>query len=73
MAAIRPATAGAMSPTGSIQFTEGTTILGVGTIVNGSVIVTTNRLSRGTHVVTAKYAGNANYLAGTAMLTLVVT
>jgi ELWxxDGT repeat protein len=69
---IGPAFPGAAHPDGSILFTEGTTILGVGTITDGQVIMHTTRLARGTHVLTATYSGDTNYKKTTATLSLTI-
>lgn len=54
------ATVGGTSPTGSVQFFSGTTLLGTGAL-NGSfqASFTTNQLAIGPHEITARYVGNA--------------
>jgi autotransporter-associated beta strand protein len=54
------ATVSGSSPTGSVAFYDGTTLLGTGTL-NGSFQAgfTTSTLAVGSHSITAKYAGNA--------------
>ena len=53
---------GAGAPTGTVNFLDGTTVLGTGTINSaGLVVLTTSNLSAGTHKLTAVYAGDANY------------
>ncbi len=53
-AAVSPATA-----TGTVQFLDGGTILGAGTLANGTTTFTTSSLAQGTHSITAVYAGDA--------------
>src|SRR6202011_1132714 len=47
--------------TGTVQFMDGTTSLGTGTISGTTVTFTTTTLAVGTHPVTAIYSGDANY------------
>jgi hypothetical protein len=47
--------------TGTVQFVDGTTVLGTGTISGTTATFTTNTLAVGTHPVTAVYSGDANY------------
>jgi hypothetical protein len=60
--------------TGTVQFYDGTTALGVGTIANGIATLTTSALAVGTHPVTAVYSGDADYNSATsAVYSQVVT
>jgi hypothetical protein len=47
--------------TGTVQFTEGSTLLGTGTISGATATFTTSTLVTGTHPVTVVYSGDANY------------
>ena len=47
--------------TGTVQFMEGTTLLGTATINGTTATFTTSTLAAGTHPVTAIYSGDANY------------
>ena len=47
--------------TGTVQFVDGTTVLGTATITGTTATYTTNSLTPGTHPVTAVYSGDANY------------
>ncbi|WP_058186384.1 beta strand repeat-containing protein [Terracidiphilus gabretensis] len=49
------------SPTGTVSFYDGATLLGTGTVSAGSATYTTSSLSVGSHSITAVYAGDANY------------
>ena len=49
------------TPTGSVSFFDGTTLLGAGNLLNGSATFTTASLAAGTHAVTAVYSGDANF------------
>jgi hypothetical protein len=66
------ATSGSTGPTGSILLMDGAAIVGAGTITNGLVTIQTTKLAKGTNVLKATYGGDANYLAGSASLTLSV-
>ncbi|HVP65992.1 MAG TPA: Ig-like domain repeat protein [Anaeromyxobacteraceae bacterium] len=60
--------AGGLAPTGAVQFTDGSAIIGTGTLAGGSATLTTGALLGGTHSIAANYLGDANYLAGTSPL-----
>ena len=62
---------GDKGPAGSVQLTEGTTVLGGGELVNGSVTIDFT-LTRGAHDVRAIYSGDARYLDVTQNFTLEV-
>ncbi len=49
---------GGHSPTGTVMFFDGGTMLGTGTLANGSAYFTTSALSAGTHPITASYGGD---------------
>lgn len=53
-------------PTGTVTFKEGSTVLGTGTL-NGSGVATfsTIALYPGTHILTATYSGDTNYITST--------
>ncbi len=46
--------------TGTVSFLEGSTVLGTGTINNGSAGFPTSTLTAGVHAITANYGGDAN-------------
>lgn len=49
-------------PTGTVEFFDGTTLLGKGTLDSkGVATLTTSSLSAGTHVITVNYDGDANF------------
>ena len=55
-----------IAPTGTVTFSSGNTVLGTGTInASGVATLTTGSLPVGTDTVTAVYAGDSNYAAGT--------
>jgi Bacterial Ig-like domain (group 3)/FG-GAP-like repeat len=62
---------GARGPAGSVQLTEGTTLLGSGELVNGSVTIEFT-LTRGAHDVRAAYSGDARYAGVAQSFTLEV-
>ncbi|HEY1214624.1 MAG TPA: Ig-like domain repeat protein, partial [Bryobacteraceae bacterium] len=49
------------TPSGTVGFYEGTTLLGTGTLINGTTSVTTTFSSTGVHTITALYIGDANF------------
>ncbi|HEX7895668.1 MAG TPA: Ig-like domain-containing protein, partial [Terriglobales bacterium] len=53
------------TPTGSVDFYDGATLLGSGTLASGAATYATSSLVAGTHSITAQYAGDANFLAAT--------
>jgi hypothetical protein len=60
------ATVTGSSPTGSVQFKDGASNLGVPvTLSGGSAALTTAALTAGTHSITAVYGGDANNLGST--------
>jgi len=63
-----------VSPTGTVTFKDGATVLGTGTLnANGQAIFTTSSLSSGNHAITAVYGGDANNARSTSpVLTQVV-
>jgi unsaturated chondroitin disaccharide hydrolase len=53
------------TPTGSVTFKDGVTILGSGTLTLGKAKFTTLKLAVGSHSITVVYAGSANFNAST--------
>ena len=53
------------TPTGSVDFYDGTTHLGSGTLSSGAATYATASLTAGTHSITAEYAGNSNFESAT--------
>jgi hypothetical protein len=47
--------------TGTVNFLDGTTLLGTGTIATGTASFSTSTLTAGTHSITAIYGGDTNY------------
>jgi uncharacterized protein (TIGR03437 family) len=58
--------------TGTVQFTEGGTALGSASITGGTASLAVS-LPAGLHTITASWAGDANYAAGTAQLVQTIT
>ncbi len=54
-------TGGTGTPTGTVQFFNGTTSLGTQTLSGGIAILPTSLLTAGPNVITAKYLGDANF------------
>jgi sugar lactone lactonase YvrE len=59
-AAVSPAGA-----TGTVQFLDGATSVGVATVGSGAASLTTSALTAGSHSITAVYSGDGNYAAST--------
>ena len=65
-AAVVVVSPGAGTPTGTVEFFDGATDLGSGTLVNaGTATFTTSTLSVGSHSITAVYGGDTDFLGGT--------
>jgi hypothetical protein len=63
LANVRPAV-GSGTPTGTVTFMDGSTVIGTGTLnARGSVSITTSALAVGLHTITATYGGDSNDLA----------
>lgn len=58
---VSPPTAGLPSPTGMITLLDGTTEIGVGTLVSGAISFSTSTLAVGNHPITLIYDGDPNY------------
>jgi hypothetical protein len=69
LAAVAP---GAGTPTGTVTFMDGATVLGTGTVVNGVATFKTSTLRKGSHTITTIYAGDTDFLTVTSS-TFVVT
>ena len=52
-------------PTGSVNFLDGATPLGLGTLSGGVATLTTSSLAVGTHTIGAVYSGSTNFAAAT--------
>jgi sugar lactone lactonase YvrE len=60
--------------TGTVQFLDGTTVLGTAAVASGTAAFTTSQLTVGSHAMTASYSGDVNYTAATsATLTETIT
>ena len=53
------------TPSGTVTFLDGTTVLGTATLPGGKATLTTTKLPVGTDSLTAKYAGETYNLAST--------
>jgi hypothetical protein len=58
--------------TGTVTFMDGTAVLGSAALSNGIAAYTSSSLAVGSHIITASYSGDANFLPTTASLTEVV-
>jgi Bacterial Ig-like domain (group 3)/FG-GAP-like repeat len=64
-AAVKPSFRGNATPTGSVEFKDGATVIATVTLSAGHALTTTNLLTLGTHSITASYSGGVNYSAST--------
>jgi hypothetical protein len=55
-------TSTAGTPTGSVTFVDGASVLGTATLVNGSAALTTAKLNAGSHSIVVNYSGDVNFL-----------
>ena len=62
VAAVAP---GSGTPTGTVKFKNGATVLGTGTLGGGKATFSTSVLAVGPHSITAVYGGSANYNTST--------
>jgi hypothetical protein len=53
------------SATGTINFLDGTTLIGSASVTNNSAALTTSSLAVGSHSITASYSGDSNFNGGT--------
>lgn len=60
-ATVIPAITTSGTPSGTIQFFDGTTSLGTGTLVGGKTTISTASLTQGTHNIQTTYAGDATF------------
>ena len=63
----------AAAPSGTVNFLDGSTIIGSGTVTAGVAMLNTATLSAGTHVLSASYLGDTNYNGATATPSVTVT
>ncbi|HEY1994203.1 MAG TPA: FG-GAP-like repeat-containing protein [Edaphobacter sp.] len=71
-AQVKPSLSGRPTPTGTVTFLEGTTVLGTGALANGAASVDNSELTVGTHTITFQYSGDANFQPNTASSTITV-
>jgi alpha-tubulin suppressor-like RCC1 family protein len=64
-ATVAPVAPAGGTPSGTVQFFDGATLIGSGTLGSGQATLSTSGLTLGTHSVTAVYAGDASFTAST--------
>jgi hypothetical protein len=66
-ATLQPSLVGALTPTGTVVFKDGTATIGTTNVSGGVATLTLNTtgLAAGTHSITAKYSSDANFLTST--------
>jgi ELWxxDGT repeat protein len=65
-ATVAPATGGAVQPSGTMTFKDGSTVLGTVTLQNGVASFSAMKLALGTHNFSATFAGNMLFLGSSA-------
>ncbi len=66
---VAPVSPGSGTPTGSVSFFDGATLLGTGTLSSGSASFSTSSLSVASHSITAVYAGDSSFTGSTSSAT----
>ena len=56
---------GSGTPTGTVTFMDGTTVIGTGTLSGGTTNFTTSSLAVASHLITAVYSSDSNFTAST--------
>ena len=64
-ATVSASSPGAGTPTGTVSFLDGTTVLGTGTLSGGVATYSTSSLSVGSHSITVSYGGDGNFTGST--------
>ncbi|MFB9262433.1 Ig-like domain repeat protein [Bradyrhizobium erythrophlei] len=59
------ATVSGATPTGSVTFSDGSTVLGIVTLAGGVATFATSSLATGNHSITAVYGGDSSFVAST--------
>ena len=62
MATVSAVAPGSGTPTGDVQFFAGTTPIGTATLVGGVATLETSAIPRGSQILTASFAGSADFL-----------
>ena len=65
-ATVSPVTPGLPTPSGTVQFEDGNTVLDTETLVGGKASFSTAALTAGSHTITAVYSGDTSYNTSTA-------
>jgi hypothetical protein len=64
-ATVAAETAGTGTPSGTVTFMDGSTVLGSATLSSGTATYSANTLAAGTHVISALYGGDTNFIGST--------
>jgi Bacterial Ig-like domain (group 3)/MBG domain (YGX type) len=73
-ATVSPTSGSAPAPTGTVTFSDGTTVLGAASVsASGVASFITNSLAAGSNTITAVYGGDKNYRASTSSATLTIS
>lgn len=66
----QPVPPASIAPTGTVQFLDGSTPIGTGTLASDITTITTTGLAAGVHIITAIYSGDSNITGSTSIATL---
>jgi hypothetical protein len=62
-ATVAPTVTGSPTPSGTVNFLEGSKVLGSADLIDGTAIYTVNGFTAGNHIYTAQYSGDTSYAA----------
>jgi len=62
-ATVAPTVTGSPTPSGTVNFLEGTKVLGSADLLDGTAMYTISGLTAGSHIYTAQYSGDTSYAA----------
>jgi hypothetical protein len=65
-ATVKPAARGAGTPSGTVAFYDGSTLLGIATLVGNKATFSITTMAKGRHRITAVYGGDPSYTTSTA-------
>jgi streptogramin lyase len=64
-ATVSPVISSSGTPTGTVTFLDGKTVLGTGTLSGGSATISISSLTIGNHTITVTYPGDTNFVSST--------
>src|SRR5207248_1402471 len=64
-ATVAPVAPGTGTPTGTVDFFDGETLLATATVISGQAVISTSAFAVGSHSITAVYSGDAGFNGAT--------